>query len=58
MRSSFAEAMGKLATLGQKLEDMADCSELIPEPKPRVGKPHMPAGCSLDEIEQSVRAQV
>jgi cytochrome c peroxidase len=50
--------MGRIATLGQKLEKMVDCSEVIPEPKPRVGKPHLPAGCSLDEIEQSVRAQV
>lgn len=58
MRSSFAEAMGRIATLGQKLEKMVDCSEVIPEPKPRVGKPHLPAGCSLDEIERSVCAQV
>jgi hypothetical protein len=58
MRASFAEAMCRVATLGQKLEDMVDCSEVIPEPRTRVGQPHLPAGCSIDEIEKSVRAQV
>jgi hypothetical protein len=37
---------------------MADCSEVIPVPKPRVGKAHLPAGTSLHDIEVSVRARL
>ena len=55
MRSSFQKYMEEIATLGQDKGNMIDCSDVIPQPKPRVGKPHLPAGSSLDQIEQSVR---
>jgi Fungal peroxidase extension region len=37
---------------------MVDCSDVVPEPKPRIGKPHLPAGSSPDQIEKAVRAKV
>ena len=49
--------MAKLAVLGQDTTKLVDCSEVIPVPKPRKRKAHLPAGTSLDDIEASVRAQ-
>jgi cytochrome c peroxidase len=58
MVSSFKKQMAKLAVLGQDTAKLIDCSEVIPVPKPRKRKAHLPAGTSLDDIEASVRAQV
>ena len=57
MMSSFKTQMAKLAVLGQNTREMVDCSEVIPVPKPRVGRAHLPAGTSLQDIEASVRAK-
>lgn len=57
MMSSFKTQMAKLAVLGQNTREMVDCSEVIPVPKPRVGRTHLPAGTSLQDIEASVRAK-
>jgi cytochrome c peroxidase len=58
MVSSFKIQMAKLAVLGQDTTKLIDCSEVIPVPKSRKRKVHLPAGTSLDDIEASVRAQV
>jgi manganese peroxidase len=58
MVASFKTQMAKLAVLGQDTEKLIDCSEVIPVPKPRKRKAHLPAGTSLNDIETSVRAQV
>jgi hypothetical protein len=58
MMSSFKTQMAKLAVLGQNTKEMVDCSDVIPMPKPRVGKAHLPAGTSLHDIEASVRTRV
>jgi manganese peroxidase len=58
MMSTFKTQMAKLAVLGQNTKEMVDCSDVIPMPKPRVGKAHLPAGTSLQDIEASVRARV
>jgi hypothetical protein len=58
MRNDFKTQMAKLACLGQDCGNMVDCSDVIPVPKPRIGKPHLPAGSSPDQIEKSVRAKV
>jgi hypothetical protein len=58
MVSSFKIQMAKLAVLGQDTTKLIDCSEVIPVPKPRKRKAHLPAGTSPDDIEASVRAQV
>ena len=58
MANDFRAAMAKLATLGQDRGKLMDCSEVIPAPKPPIGKAHLPAGSSLEQIERSVRARV
>ncbi len=58
MVSSFKTQMAKLAVLGQDTTKLTDCSEVIPVPKPRKHKVHLPAGTSLYDVEASVRAQV
>lgn len=58
MVSSFKIQMAKLAVLGQDTAKLIDCSEVIPVPRPRKGKTHLPAGTSLDDIEASVSARV
>ncbi|KAH9961364.1 heme peroxidase [Russula dissimulans] len=53
MRNDFRTQMAKLACLGQDCGNMVDCSDVVPEPKPRIGKPHLPAGSSPDQIEKA-----
>ncbi|KAJ7108198.1 Mn peroxidase MNP3 [Mycena epipterygia] len=53
MQTEFKAAMAKLAVIGQNPAKMIDCSDVIPVPKPVVGKPHLPAGLSMADIEQA-----
>ncbi|KAJ7699236.1 versatile peroxidase VPL1 [Mycena rosella] len=53
MQSKFKAAMMKLATVGQDASKLIDCSDVIPVPKPVVGSPHLPAGLTMDDIEQA-----
>jgi hypothetical protein len=46
--------MAKMAVIGQNTKTMTDCSDVIPVPKPLVGKPHLPAGKTMKDIEQAV----
>ena len=39
MVSNFKSAMAKLAVVGHNPNRLIDCSEVIPQPKPAVGKP-------------------
>jgi hypothetical protein len=55
MQTEFGAAMAKMALIGQKTAKMVDCSDVIPVPKPVVGKPHLPAGKTMNDIEQAVR---
>jgi hypothetical protein len=54
MASAFRAAMAKMAVIGQNTAKLIDCSDVIPVPKPVVGKPHLPAGKSMKDIEQAV----
>ena len=45
--------MLKLSTLGQNTKNMIDCSEVIPTPKPANVKAHLPAGKTMNDIEQA-----
>jgi manganese peroxidase len=54
MASSFAAAMAKLAVLGQDVNKMVDCSDVIPVPKPFTGKIEFPAGLHKQDIDQAV----
>ncbi|KAJ7352148.1 manganese peroxidase 5 [Mycena albidolilacea] len=53
LQSSFRAAMAKMAVIGQNTKTMIDCSDVIPVPKPVVGKPHLPAGKTMKDIEQA-----
>lgn len=57
MQSAFKAAMLKLSTLGQNLNNMVDCSDIIPVPKalPASAAPHFPAGVTQNDVEQAVR---
>ncbi|TFK65297.1 manganese peroxidase 1 [Pluteus cervinus] len=53
MASQFGSALYKLSIIGQKLEDLTDCSELIPQAKPFKDVPQFPPGQFLRDIQQS-----
>ncbi|KAJ7220720.1 manganese peroxidase 3 [Mycena pura] len=53
MQSKFKAAMMKLAVIGQDVSKLIDCSDVIPVPKPVVGTPHLPAGATMNDIEQA-----
>ncbi|KAK7052082.1 peroxidase [Favolaschia claudopus] len=53
LQAKFRAAMSKMAIIGQKRANMIDCSDVIPVPKPVVGKPHLPAGKTMNDIEQA-----
>lgn len=50
--------MDKLATLGQDRSKLIDCSDVIPVPKPLQSKAHLPAGLTMNNIEQAVRGSL
>ena len=52
MAASFKAAFAKLAILGSKREDLIDCSDVVPVPKPAVKKPaSFPATTSPKDLE-------
>ncbi|KAJ7915393.1 fungal versatile peroxidase from pleurotus Eryngii [Mycena leptocephala] len=53
LQPSFRAAMAKMAVIGQNMKTMIDCSNVIPVPKPVVGKPHLPADKTMKDIEQA-----
>lgn len=57
LQSAFKAAMDKLATLGQDRSKLIDCSDVIPVPKPLQSKAHLPAGLTMNNIEQAVRGE-
>ncbi|RPD62317.1 heme peroxidase [Lentinus tigrinus ALCF2SS1-6] len=54
MRSAFRKAMIKVATLGHRMEDLVDCSHVIPVPPPWNKTASYPAGFSTSSVERSV----
>ncbi|KAL0579393.1 fungal class II heme-containing peroxidase [Marasmius crinis-equi] len=55
MQNEFKAAMLKLSLLGQDKSKLIDCSDVIPVPAPLATKPHLPAGSSLDDVEQACK---
>ncbi|KAL0956143.1 hypothetical protein HGRIS_002306 [Hohenbuehelia grisea] len=51
LQSVFKASMLKLSLLGQNKAKLVDCSDVIPVPKPLGGKPHLPAGSSLRDVQ-------
>ncbi|KAJ3528950.1 hypothetical protein NM688_g7924 [Phlebia brevispora] len=53
MQTEFAAAMAKLAVVGQDTSLLVDCSEVIPIPGDFTGSAYLPAGKTMDDIEQA-----
>ncbi|EEB94554.1 hypothetical protein MPER_06612, partial [Moniliophthora perniciosa FA553] len=49
MQTRFRDVMAKLALLGQKRENLVDCSEIIPTAKVLTPKPFLPARIEHEE---------
>ena len=57
MAASFKAAMAKLAILGNNREDLIDCSDVVPVPKPAVNKPaSFPASTGPKDLELTCKA--
>ncbi|KAF8886707.1 manganese peroxidase [Gymnopilus junonius] len=54
MAAKFGPAVFKLSLLGQNVNKLTDCSDIIPEPKTLKDQASFPPGTSLRDIEQSV----
>ncbi|KAF8918046.1 manganese peroxidase 1 precursor [Mucidula mucida] len=53
LQSAFKAAMLKLSLLGQDQSQMVDCSEVIQTPPSLAPTPHLPAGLTLNDVEQA-----
>ncbi|KAF9268809.1 heme peroxidase [Marasmius fiardii PR-910] len=54
VQREFQAAMIKLSTLGHNRDQLIDCLDVIPVSAPLAGSPHLPAGLSMNNIEQTV----
>ncbi|KAF7324709.1 Peroxidase [Mycena kentingensis (nom. inval.)] len=55
MVAEFRAAMARMAVIGVDRATLTDCSDVIPVPKPLLSAPHLPAGKTMDDIEQACR---
>ncbi|KAG5352195.1 Versatile peroxidase vpl2 [Termitomyces sp. Mn162] len=53
MQSQFADAFLKMGLIGQNQHNMVDCSEVLPTPPSLKPNPHLPAGETMNDIEQA-----
>lgn len=53
MVRSFESAMEKMTVLGNDVNKLIDCSEVIPVPGTTVDAPHLPAGKTRADIQAS-----
>ncbi|KAK7472919.1 fungal class II heme-containing peroxidase [Stygiomarasmius scandens] len=53
LQSAFKAAMLKLSLLGQDQSKLVDCSEVIPMTRPVTGRAHLPAGSTMNDVEQA-----
>ncbi|KAH8112289.1 manganese peroxidase 1 precursor [Phellopilus nigrolimitatus] len=53
MRSAFAAAMLKLSIVDHSLDNLVDCSEVIPDVKPNTAAPYFPGTLTINDIEQA-----
>ncbi|KAJ6551901.1 Mn peroxidase MNP5 [Mycena capillaripes] len=55
MGSAFAKAFNKMGLIGHNPANLIDCSDVIPVPPPLPANsgPHLPAGQSMNDIEQA-----
>ncbi|EMD32808.1 fungal class II heme-containing peroxidase [Gelatoporia subvermispora B] len=58
MAESFKAAMSKLAVLGSNRDELIDCSDVVPTPKPAVNKPaSFPATTGPQDLELTCTAE-
>lgn len=58
MMASFKAAFAKMAILGHDRNKLIDCSEVVPNPKPPVGKPaSFPATTGPKDLELTCKAE-
>lgn len=56
IKTAFAAAFAKMATLGNDRSQMVDCSEVLPRVSTATLPPaHLPAGKTLADVQQAVR---
>lgn len=55
LQNRFQAAFTKMTVLGHNVNDLIDCSEVIPEPPSFTGKATFPAGFTIADVEQAVR---
>ncbi|KAI0631001.1 manganese peroxidase 2 [Trametes polyzona] len=53
MQSAFKAAFRKMTVLGHNVNDLVDCSEVVPTPPAPASNAHFPAGLSNKDIEQA-----
>jgi hypothetical protein len=53
MQAAFKVAMLKLSVLGHNIEDIADCSKVIPVPKTPTMATTVPVGLGHTDVEQA-----
>ncbi|KAF7305067.1 Peroxidase [Mycena kentingensis (nom. inval.)] len=53
LQAKFRAAMAKMAIIGHSRSSMVDCSDVIPIPPPLDTTPHLPAGKTMNDIEQA-----
>ncbi|KAJ3492267.1 hypothetical protein NLI96_g116 [Meripilus lineatus] len=53
LQNAFKASMAKLAVLGQNVDDLVDCSDVIPIPKPLNEAATFPAGLTHNDVEQA-----
>ena len=54
LQNRFQAAFTKMTVLGHNVNDLIDCSEVIPQPPSFTGKATFPAGFSIGDGEQAV----
>jgi manganese peroxidase len=56
LKSAFAAVMKKMSLLGQDINDLVDCSEVIPVPAdlPANAGAHLLPSLTMDDVEQAV----
>ena len=52
--ANFKSAMAKLAVVGQNVDELIDCSDVIPAAKPFTGKAVFPPSLTNKDVEQGV----
>ena len=54
IQSAFKAAFRKMTILGHSESDLTECSEVIQTPPALKGAAHLPAGSTMNDIEQAV----